>query len=442
MSSSTFRFIDLFAGIGGFRLALESLGGVCVAASEIDQQASQVYRANWPNDPSWHNLGDITQLTTLPEHELMVGGVPCQPWSIAGQNKGFEDPRGQLWSDVIRLVDINRPHAFIFENVKGLIDPRHSAYLNVILSSFKNIGYYTYHKLLNSFDYGVPQNRDRVFIVGIRDDLRVSNYIFPPYTENKLRLYQIFDNLASPSVDIPDVFLQRNLFGERIGVGFNKLTPKDHHNEFFMLNDIRHGPTSIHSWEIYDTTDREKFLCMIILRNRRNKKYGSCDGNPMSYDNIKELVPDLEQSELEQLANKRILRKYDDGCFEFTNRRLSGGIGGTYRIFLPTARFFGTLTARGMKDEIAEVSVTGHTEEEYKQNFIREILLPRRYRKIRLQEAARLQAFPDTMKLHANESVSFRLIGNSVAVPVVRAVAQALLNTGAISNQSQLLLAM
>lgn len=441
MASNTFRFIDLFAGIGGFRIALESLGGICVASSEIDPQATQVYRSNWLGDPPDHNVGDVTKLTDLPEHELLVGGVPCQPWSIAGHNMGFEDPRGQLWGDVIRLVAHNRPQAFIFENVKGLVDPRHSRYLDIVLSSFRSANYRVYVKLLNSFDYGVPQNRDRVFIVGIRNDILASEYSFPAYEENKLRLYQIFDNLTPPEHEVPEVFLQRDLFGERISVGFNKLTPKDQFNEFFVLNDIRHGPTSIHSWELFDTTEREKFLCMTILRNRRKKKYGPYDGNSMSYDDIRELVPDLDYSELEGLVAKKILRKYEDGRFEFVNRRLSGGINGTYRIFLPTAHFFGTLTARGMKDQVAEISVTGRTVEEYKQNFVREILQPRRYRQITVREGARLQAFPDTYRLHSNDTVSMRLLGNSVAVPVVRAVARSLLQTGALKRDYQLRLA-
>lgn len=433
--ANNFRFIDLFAGIGGFRLALESLGGTCVASAEIDSQAMEVYCNNWPNDSSTHNLGNITDLTILPEHELLVGGVPCQPWSIAGHNKGFDDPRGQLWGDVIRLLEYNKPQAFIFENVKGLIDPRHEDYLNTILSSFKLLGYQIYTKLLNSFDYGVPQNRDRVFIVGIRRDILTSEYYFPTYQESKIRLYEIFDNLATPDQELPKVLLQRDLFGERTGVGFNKLTPKHHHNEFFVLNDIRHGPTSIHSWEIRSTTDREKLLCMTILRNRRNKKYGPCDGNPMEFGHIQELVPDLRIEELDQLVTKKILRKYEDGRFEFVNRRLSGGIDGTYRIFLPTARFFGTLTARGMKDEVAEVCITGRTSEEYKHNFVQKILLPKKHRPISIREAARLQAFPDTFKLHHNSTVSLRLLGNSVALPVVQAVAKSLLKTGALEYQ-------
>jgi DNA (cytosine-5)-methyltransferase 1 len=428
-----FRFIDLFAGIGGFRVALESVGGVCVASAEINAQAIEVYRANWFEDDSSHNLGDISKLSLLPEHDLMVGGVPCQPWSIAGQNKGFDDPRGQLWGDVIRLVELNRPKGFIFENVKGMVDPRHTDCLEAILSSLRQLGYNVQAKLLNAFDYGVPQNRDRVFVVGTRADCTKSAFVFPQYQENKLRLFDIFD-IEAPKELIADIELERDLFGKRIGTGFNKLTPKDHHNEFFILNDLRHGPTSIHSWEIYDTTNREKMICLTQLRNRRNKKFGDLDGSPLSYTQLQELIPDLQEIELEKLIEKKILIKTESGSFEFLNRRMSSGINGTYRIFLPTARFFGTLTARGMNDEIAEIAVTGNSAAEYKQNFIEQILRPKLHRPITVREAARLQAFPEYFLFHKSDTVSMRLLGNSVAIKVVQAVATSLIATGVFSR--------
>ena len=421
-----FRFIDLFAGIGGFRLGLEAAGGICVGSAEIDQQAIKVYRQNWPTDRSDHNLGDITTLQQLPAHDVLVGGVPCQPWSIAGKNQAFDDPRGKLWVDVIRLIQINQPRAFIFENVKGLIDPRNRLFLETILDSFKAEGYNVYYKLLNSFDYGVAKNRDRVFIIGIQQKLGLSDFSFPEYSESEQRLYDLLDNLQAPSIIPESIPIQRNLFGERIEVGYNKLTPRGAFNDFFILNDIRNGPTSIHSWEIYATTEREKQICTTIMRNRRNPRYGDCDGNPMNYSDIADLVTDLAEAELQALVQKRILRQYEDGKYEFFNRRLSGGIDGTYRIFLPHARFFGTLTARGMHDEIAEISVSGATAEEYKQNFIQQILIPKRHRSITVNEAARIQGFPATFNFHSNQSANFRLIGNSVAPPVIMALGKAL----------------
>lgn len=112
-----FTFIDLFAGIGGFRIALEKLGGQCLGYSEIDKQASKVYQQNFINylNKNEIELGDITKINQLPINiDIIVGGVPCQPWSVAGCLRGFKDPRGKLWFDVIRLVNQSQPKAFIF----------------------------------------------------------------------------------------------------------------------------------------------------------------------------------------------------------------------------------------------------------------------------------------------------------------------------------------
>ncbi len=122
-----FTFVDLFAGIGGFRIALEELGGRCLGYSEIDREAIKVYQKNFISyiNSEELDLGDITQLYKLPfEIDVLVGGAPCQPWSIAGKLQGLDDPRGKLWMDVFRAVQANQPKGFIFENVKGLTEPR------------------------------------------------------------------------------------------------------------------------------------------------------------------------------------------------------------------------------------------------------------------------------------------------------------------------------
>ena len=148
-----FTFIDLFSGIGGFRLALNNLGGQCLNFSEINKDAIHTYAVNFDEDIA-QNLGDITKLGNLPKHDLLTGGVPCQSWSIAGRNLGFDDDRGQLWNDTIYLLHKSKPKAFIFENVKGLVDPRNQEALSHILKRIKEAGYYANYYVLNSFDYG------------------------------------------------------------------------------------------------------------------------------------------------------------------------------------------------------------------------------------------------------------------------------------------------
>ncbi|MFH7028765.1 MAG: DNA cytosine methyltransferase [Heteroscytonema crispum UTEX LB 1556] len=137
---SKFTFVDLFAGIGGFRIPLEELGGICLGYSEIDKEAIKVYQNNFIRDTTIESayLGDITNLNKLPfEIDLLVGGVPCQPWSIAGKLQGLEDARGKLWIDVFRVVKANQPKAFIFENVKGLTEPRNRKSLEYIINNLR-----------------------------------------------------------------------------------------------------------------------------------------------------------------------------------------------------------------------------------------------------------------------------------------------------------------
>lgn len=431
MIEKSFTFVDLFAGIGGFRLGLESLGGRCVASSEINNHADQVYKLNWPDDGQGHNLGDICDIDELPHHDLLVGGVPCQSWSIAGKNRGIEDPRGKLWMDVIRLLEVNRPKAFMFENVKGLYDHRHRESLNYLVAAFSKLGYEVHYNLLNAFDFCTPQNRERIFIVGIQKALIQSPFLWPQLQDNHVQLFDILDDLEKPEQTVAPVPIQRNLFGERVHVGFNKLTPIGSKNQFFILTDIRNGPTSIHSWELYNNvSEREKTICMTMLRNRRKPQYGPKDGNPMTYESLRGLIPDLVEKELQQLVTKRIFRQYaETGKYEFFNRKLSGGIDGVYRVYLPTSTFFPTIMASGTLDFVATVNVSGETDEEYKTNFIRDVLRPEKYRHLKPRELARLQGFPVDFKLHENPKRNVKLFGNAVAVPVIKAVGRSIMNT-------------
>ena len=193
MENSTFTFIDLFSGIGGFRMALENIGGECLHFSEINKDAIDTYCKN-SNEPVEKNLGDITKIKELPNHSLLTGGVPCQSWSIAGRNLGFDDDRGQLWNDTIFLLNQSKPDAFIFENVKGLVDPRNKKALTYILERISEAGYFANYYLLNSFDYGVPQNRLRIYIIGFRDKEFADKFRLPKPIEKKIKLADILSD--------------------------------------------------------------------------------------------------------------------------------------------------------------------------------------------------------------------------------------------------------
>ena len=254
---SEFKFIDLFSGIGGFRIPLEKLGGKCVAYSEIDKHAIDVYRKNF-NTNNETFLGDITKVKKTPNADLIVGGVPCQAWSVAGKKKGFDDPRGKLWKDTIRLIRINKPKTFIFENVKGLYDPRNKSSLDLIIKEFKKCGYDVFHKVLNAYDFGLPQNRDRLFIVGIKKH-KNNKFSFPNPVSKHTKLAQIMDNLEINKKHLTkQKFSSDILFGEKIPFSRNRFQKSDEFNDFFIFCDTRDGHTTIHSWDLISTTSFEK----------------------------------------------------------------------------------------------------------------------------------------------------------------------------------------
>ncbi len=175
----SFTFIDLFAGIGGFRIALQNLGGKCVFSSEIDKYSQQAYAANFNHAPA----GDITLIPAnhIPDHDILTAGFPCQAFSIAGRRQGFEDSRGTLFFHIARIIKEKQPKAIFLENVKGLVSHNKGTTLKVILDILRNdLNYFVpTPKIINAKDFGVPQNRERIFIIGFRKDLKVNHFDYP-----------------------------------------------------------------------------------------------------------------------------------------------------------------------------------------------------------------------------------------------------------------------
>jgi len=431
-----FTFVDLFAGIGGFRIPLEELGGKCLGFSEIDNNAIETYKNNFFGfkNSDEIELGSITNLGKLPFEgvDLIVGGVPCQSWSVAGKMRGFDDPRGKLWNDSIRLIELNKPKAFIFENVKGLIDPRNKANLDLIVESLENMGYKAKFKLLNSYDFGLPQNRDRILIVGIKKELVLDKpFVFPKPNNKKSYLYEIFDGFDGKTLDIKKkTFDPREIFGEKIPMGRNRFQKINEFNDFFIFCDTRNGHTTIHSWDMIRTSKREKEICMTILKNRRKKIYGHADGNPLTFQQLSSLIPNLKEEELKSLVEKKILKYIDNQCYVFVNSKNSSGINGIYRIYLPHSNIFSTLTATGTKDVIALKNIHAKSPVEYKKVFLEQIIKPRKYRQISSKEAGKLQGFPNWFAVHKDEKIAKKQFGNAVSTTVIYNLAQSIINTG------------
>ena len=175
MDWDSFTFIDLFAGIGGIRLGFESVGGKCVFSSEFDEDACKTYTANFGEHPS----GDITKIKAedIPNFDILLGGFPCQAFSIIGKKEGFANETcGTLFFDIERILKAKKPKAFLLENVKNLTAHDKGNTFRVITTHLEALGYHIYAKVLNALDYGVPQKRERIIIVGFLDDV---SFAFP-----------------------------------------------------------------------------------------------------------------------------------------------------------------------------------------------------------------------------------------------------------------------
>jgi DNA (cytosine-5)-methyltransferase 1 len=196
-----FTFIDLFAGIGGFRLALQELGGKCVFTSEWDKEAQRTYKANFGEVP----FGDITKEETklfIPDNfDVLCGGFPCQAFSIAGKRGGFEDTRGTLFFDVAEIIRRKRPKALFLENVKGLRNHNGGKTLETILNVLRNdLDYFVPEpQIVNAKNYGVPQNRERIYIVGFRKDLGIKEFSYPEPTDSKKTFKDVKEKNVVPT---------------------------------------------------------------------------------------------------------------------------------------------------------------------------------------------------------------------------------------------------
>lgn len=303
-----FTFIDLFAGIGGIRIPFEELGGECVFTSEWDYPCQVVYEANFGEVP----YGDITKLKPekIAPFDILLAGFPCQPFSQAGLKKGLNDTRGTLFFNILKILEYHQPKVVLLENVKRLASHDGGNTLKVILNSLNNLHYQTYYTVLNAKDFGVPQNRERLFIVGF---LGKADFNFPTPPELKTRLGDILEKNPDPKYTISD----------KLWAG-----------------------------------------------HKRRKEENKLKGN---------------------------------------------GFG--YSLFNESSEHTNTMSARYYKDG-SEILI--------KQ-------LDKNPRKLTPREAARLQGFPENFKISTSNTQAYKQFGNSVSVPVIRAVAESILK--AMKNQ-------
>lgn len=493
----TFTFIDLFAGIGGFKKALTDNGGFCLGFSEVNKDAINAYCENFRVKPNT-NFGNITQIKSLPNHDVLTAGVPCQSWSIAGKNLGFDDDRGQLWNDTIYLLNQSKPKAFIFENVKGLVDPRNKDALSYILERIKQAGYFAKYFVINSQDYGVAQNRIRIYIIGFREKKYLEEFSIPRPFDKKETLAHVLGLKIKTKTEKKNI--QKDLFGNIISSKQMSLSSKNGFNDYFLFNDLRNGHTTIHSWDIEKTTERQKEICLLLLKNRRKSQFGLLDGNPLSLKQFQSLDSSIAQKEINDLIDLGILKKVDykyeildfnnsiltdeeleilkfsnknyilidklktertlkikriaitktigslieknilkcvEERYEFKNTKISSGLKGVNRVFMPSSDIFPTLVASDTNDYISLKNISPTNHQEYKKKFLQEIYFKNNYRKITKEEACLIQGFPKDFILPQSRARWMKLIGNSVSIPVIDVLIKSIIATG-IFDQSKI----
>lgn len=223
-------FIDLFAGLGGFRLALESLGAKCVYSNEWDRPVQRVYEQNFGETPE----GDITKVNekSIPDHDILCAGFPCQAFSISGKQRGFDDSRGTLFFDVARIVKEKKPKIVFMENVKNFATHDNGRTLEVVKNTMEELGYQFYQKVLNAVDYGMPQKRERIYMICFRDDLRIGSFSFP-------KAFKLERHVEDFLLD--DESMVESLYVNRTDTYFNDKEDNEYSNKTIRLGTVNKG---------------------------------------------------------------------------------------------------------------------------------------------------------------------------------------------------------
>ncbi|GAB6035422.1 DNA (cytosine-5-)-methyltransferase [Galenea microaerophila] len=197
-----FKFVDLFSGVGGLRIPFDELNGECVFSSEIDKYAQLTYQSYFHEMPA----GDITQITPceIPDFDILLAGFPCQPFSQAGHRKGFNDTRGTLFFEIEKIIRCKMPRAFLLENVKGLKGHDKGRTFKVIKDNLEAIGYFVTDKVLAAKDFNLPQNRERIYLVGFLNEEDYKRFSFPEPIPKTIKLGDILEKEVDSKYTISD----------------------------------------------------------------------------------------------------------------------------------------------------------------------------------------------------------------------------------------------
>ncbi len=415
-------FIDLFAGIGGirrgFELACKDLGinCECVFTSEIKPHAVSVLKQNHPEETIY---GDITKIKNkdIPKFDFLLAGFPCQPFSAAGKRLGFDDIRGTLFFEIARILKSKKPKGFILENVEGLVNhdkknpkDKIGRTLRVILETLEDLGYKVSWKILNAKYFSIPQERKRVYIVGTR----VAKPNLEDFPKSESKLSDILENgLPTASSHFIDLVLKHYKTKDLYGKAFK---------------DKRGGSDNIHGWDIGlkgSVTKEESKLLSVILTERRKKKWAAeygidwMDGMPLTFEHIKSFYdsPNLKKL-LDNLVEKGYLKMEHPKRKEGNKRVQDFSLPLGYNIVTGKMSFEinKVLDPKG----IAPTLVAMDMQRLY-------VVDGDGLRKLSLREGLRLFGYTDDFNFDVSEELGFDLLGNTVVVPVIRAVARRML---------------
>lgn len=421
--NETIKFVDLFAGIGGirkgFELACEDRGlkAECVFTSEIKPYAIKVLKQNHPDETI---AGDITQVDAreIPEFDFLLGGFPCQAFSAAGKRLGFEDTRGTLFFDVERILKEKKPYGFVLENVEGLVNhdrenpkDKIGRTLSTILEHLEALGYKVSWRILNAKYFGVPQERKRVYIVGTKKE--------KPDLDQFQRLTSSLENVLEKGIPTVDSkFTKQLLKHYSVEDLFGK-----------SIKDKRGGKNNIHSWDMElkgPVSTQQKNLLNSMMTERRKKKWAEeygidwMDGMPLTIDMIRSFcdLPNLEGM-LEDLVFKKYLRK-EHPKRKVENRREQD----------PNLPLGYNIVAGKMSFEVSKVLSPKEIAPTLVAMDMQHLFVPDGdgIRQLTLREGMRLFGYPDDYKFDVSVDEGYDLLGNTVVVPVIKAVSERILD--------------
>jgi DNA (cytosine-5)-methyltransferase 1 len=415
------KFVDLFAGIGAIRLGLEqacqSLGfkSECVLTSEIKTSAIQVYQENFQQDKMW---GDITTISTqqIPDFDILLAGFPCQPFSSAGTRQGFLDTRGTLFFEIERILKDKSPFGFLLENVEGLVQHDDGRTLTTIVNKLEQLGYQVKYDILNAKDFGVPQDRKRVYIAGTKTNTISLNF-------SKNAQPRLLDILETGCPTLQTNFAKKLLQQYSIEELYGK-----------SIKDKRGGEDNIHSWDLElkgNVSLAQRELLNLLLKQRRRKIWSAkkgihwMDGIPLTVDEIATFYPHSKLAEmLDDLANKGYLKyEHPKDIQEVINKDGNKVKKREYRFDLPKGYniVVGKLSFPINKvlapDDIAPTLVATDMQK-------LAVVDGQGLRCLTIREGLRLFGFPEDYQINLPITKAFDLLGNTVVVPIVREIAE------------------